>query len=161
MIQRDRVTSLAGWCLGGEAVEGSWRASEHGDAQLRELNSMIRGQEEVFGPTFALFMVANAVLVFSFYQQEDHYLARTAISLVALAVNGALFLILMEARAYLSLWKGKALALESDLGVAQEFRVWGDAPRVMLKCAIGPMAAAALLVYWASCLVFAVLSLLL
>lgn len=142
-------------------MEGSWQASERGDAQLRELNSMIRRQEGVFGPTFAMFMVANAVLVFSFYQQEDHYLARSAISLVALAMDGALFLLVMEARAYLELWRGKALALESDLGVAQEFRVWGETPKSMLKFTIGPMAAAALLVYWAACLVFAALSFLL
>jgi hypothetical protein len=142
-------------------MEGSWQASERGDAQLRELNSMIRRQEGVFGPTFAMFMAANAVLVFSFYQQEDHYLARSAISLVALAMDGALFLLVIEARAYLELWMGKALALESDLGVAQEFRVWGETPKSMLKSTIGPMTAAALLVYWAACLVFAALSFLL
>jgi len=71
--------------LGGVAMQGPWQTSEKGDGQLRELNSMIRRQESYFGSTFALFMIANAVLVFSYYQQEDHFLARSAISLVALA----------------------------------------------------------------------------
>lgn len=139
-------------------MQGSWQTNERGDGQLRELNSMIRRQESYFGSTFALFMVANAVLVFSYYQQEDHFLARSAISLVALAVNGSLFLILMEARGYLDLWKKKALALESDLGITQEFRVWGEAPESMVKSKVGSLTAAALLVYWGVCLAYAAIN---
>lgn len=136
-------------------MQGSWQASERGEGQLRELNSMIRGQENFFGTVFALFMVANAVLVFAYYQQEEHFLARTAISLVALAVNGSLFLMLMEARQYSDLWKKKALALESDLGITQEFRTWGEDPKSLLKAKAGPMTAATLLVYWGACLAYA------
>jgi len=147
--------------LGGVAMQGPWQTSEKGDGQLRELNSMIRRQESYFGSTFALFMIANAVLVFSYYQQEDHFLARSAISLVALAVNGSLFLLLMEAREYLELWKKKALALESDIGVSQEFRVWGETPKNMLKSKVGPMTTAALLVYWGICLAYAAINLVL
>lgn len=104
-------------------------------------------------------MVANAVLVFAYYQQEEHFLARSAISLVALAVNGSLFVMLMEAKGYLGMLKKKALALESDLGVPQEFRIWGEIPEGKLISLVGPATAAALLVYWATCLVYAAISL--
>lgn len=139
-------------------MQGSWQAGERGAGQLHELNSMIRRQEGYFGSSFALFLIANAVLVFAYYQQENHHLARTAISLVALVTNGALFVLLMEAKGHLELWKRKALALESDLGVPQDFRIWGDAPKGMVKTKVGPMAVAALLVYWAVCLAYSVMN---
>jgi len=139
-------------------MEGSWQTDERGYGQLHELNSMIRRQEGHFGSTFALFMIANAVLVFSFYQQEDHFLARSAISAFALAVNGALFLMLMEAKGYLELWMSKALALESDLGITQEFRVWGEGPKSLSMPRMCSIAAAGLLVYWGVCLSFAAVS---
>jgi hypothetical protein len=140
-------------------MQESWQASERGEGQLRELNSMIRRQESYFGSAFGLFMVANAVLVLACFQQEDHYLSRTAVALIALALNGYLFLLLMEAREYLSLWKKKALALESDLGVTQEFRIWGETPKSMLKHKMGPMTAAALLVYWGVCFAHSLMNL--
>ncbi len=140
-------------------MQGSWQANEHGEGQLRELNSMIRRQESYFGSTFGLFMVANAVLVFACFQQEDHYLSRTAIALVSLAVNGYLFLLLMEAREHLNLWKKNALALESDLGVGQEFRIWGENRKRTGKCTIGPLAAAALTAYWGVCFAHYLISL--
>jgi len=140
-------------------MQGSWQANEHGERHLRELNSMIRRQESYFGSTFGLFMVANAVLVFACFQQEDHYLSRTAIALVSLAVNGYLFVLLMEAREYLDLWRKRALALESDLGVAQEFRIWGESPKRTVKCTMGPVAAAALIVYWGACFAHSLISL--
>ncbi|MBN1676971.1 MAG: hypothetical protein JW880_00370 [Candidatus Thermoplasmatota archaeon] len=142
-------------------MQKSWQASELGDAQLHELNSMIRAQDSYLGAPFALFLVANAVLVFSFYQQEGHYLARSAISLVALALNGSLLLVLLDARNNLRLWTEKALALESDLGVAQQFRIWGETPKGIPKWKTGLLMAAALLVYWGVCLAFAAANLLL
>jgi len=140
-------------------MQGSWQADEHGEVQLRELNSMIRRQESYFGSTFGLFMVANAVLVFACFQQEGHYLSRTAIALVSLAVNGYLLLLLMEAREHLNLWKKNALALESDLGVGQEFRIWGENRKRTGSCTMGPLTAAALTVYWGVCLAHSLISL--
>lgn len=78
--------------------------------------------------------------------------------MVALAVNGSLLLVLLDARKYLSLWMEKALALESDLGVAQQFRVWGETPKGIAKWKTGQLMAAALLVYWGVCLAFAAIN---
>jgi len=139
-------------------LQGSWQAGEQGGGQLHKLNSMVRTQEKASWTALGLVTVANAVLVFSYFQQEEHFLARSVISLVALAVNGALFAMLMEARGHQSMLKKKALALESDLGVPQEFRIWGEAPEGKLMTMIRPATAAALLIYWAVCLVYAAIS---
>ncbi len=141
-------------------MESSDQAEERSGAQLRELNSMVRGQESSLSTALALFMLTNAVLVFSFFQQEDHYLARSAISLVGIAVNGVLLLVAMQARENLETCGGKALTSESDLGIPQELRIWTEATGGMPNWKTAQLSAAALLAFWGVGVAFALMNLL-
>ena len=116
---------------------------------------MIRNQETYLSTTSGLYAVAAAVLVFSFFQQEDHFLARTAIALAGLLLGGTWYLIVARTSVCTAHWKMKVLALESDLGVPQTFRISDETPKGMPKQKILQMATAALLIYWAVCLVYA------
>ncbi len=116
---------------------------------------MVRNQETYLSTTSGLYAVAAAVLVLSFFQQEDHYLARTAIALAGLLLAGTWYMIVTRTSVCTGHWKSKVLALESDLGVPQAFRVSGEAPKGMPKQRILQMATAAVVVYWAVCLVYA------
>lgn len=131
----------------------------HGTNQLRELVGMVRNQETYLSTTSALYAVAVAVLVFSFYQQEEHFLARTGIALAGLLVGGTWYMIVARTSVCTSHWKAKILALESDLGVPQTFRISGETPNGMPKQRILQLATAAVVAYWAVCLAYAAVNL--
>jgi hypothetical protein len=105
---------------------GNWDARADGMSQLRELNTMERGQDSNYWTSSAILIVANAFLVAEFFRQEDHYLARLAISIVGLMIAAVMVLLVTRARQYKKKWLDKAKALEKELGVPSKYAVWED-----------------------------------
>jgi hypothetical protein len=103
--------------------------STHGPDQLRELNAMQRNQDRSYWTSSAIFVVANAVLAAVFFQQEEHYLARSGIGLLGLLTTGVWYLIATRAHQYEADWLKKAESLETALGIDAKYRVWGDRPK--------------------------------
>jgi hypothetical protein len=104
----------------------SWDARADGISQLRELNTMEHGQDSNYWISSSILMVANAVLVAEFFRQEDHYLARLAMSVVGLMIATIMVLLVARARQYKKRWLDKAKALEKELGVPSKYAVWED-----------------------------------
>jgi hypothetical protein len=104
----------------------NWDARADGMSQLRELNAMERSQDSNFWISSAILIVANAVLVIEFFSQEDHYLARLAISIAGLTIAVVMMLLVTRARQYKKRWLDKAKALENELGVPSKYAVWED-----------------------------------
>jgi len=103
--------------MGESSESGNWDARADGMSQLRELNAMERSQDSNYWISSAILIVANAVLVAEFFRQEDHYLARLAISMVGLMIAAVMVLLVTRARQYKKRWLDKAKALEKELGV--------------------------------------------
>jgi len=104
----------------------NWDARAYGMSQLRELNAMERSQDSNYWISSAILIVANAVLVAEFFRQEEHYLARLAISIVGLMIAAVMVLLVTRARQYKKRWLDKAKALEKELFVPSKYAVWED-----------------------------------
>jgi len=104
----------------------NWDARADGVSQLRELNAMERSQDSNYWISSAILILANAVLVAEFFRQEEHYLARLALSIVGLMISAVMVLLVARARQYKKRWLDKAKALEKELGVPTKYAVWED-----------------------------------
>lgn len=105
-----------------------WDLKTSGPEQLKELNAMERNQDRSYWASTAIFVTANAVAAAVFFQQEDHYLARTALGLLGLLITLTWFLIALRSHQYELLWASKAAKLEKALGVDPQYAVWSDKP---------------------------------
>lgn len=141
---------------------GSWDARADGMSQLRELNSMERSQDSSYWISSAIMIVANAALVAEFFRQEDHYLARLAISIVGLMIAGVMVLFVARAMKYKRRWLEKAKELEKELGVPSKYAVWEDRGLPGFAASLALMLAMyGFVVMWASFAAFAAWSLVL
>lgn len=111
-----------------EESGAGWDLKASGPEQLRELNAMERNQDRSYWASTAIFVTANAVVAAVFFQQEDHYLARTALGMLGLLVTLTWFLIALRSHQYELMWGVKAAKLEKALGVDQTYAVWSDKP---------------------------------
>lgn len=110
----------------GSSEPANWNASADGMGQLRELNSMERSQDSSYWISSAILIVASSVLVAEFFRQEDHYLARLAISIVGLVIAVVTMLMVTRAVSYKKRWIYKAKALEKELGIPSSYSVWDE-----------------------------------
>ena len=141
---------------------GNWDARAYGMSQLRELNAMERSQDSNYWISSAILIVANAVLVAEFFRQEEHYLARLAISIVGLMIAAVMVLLVTRARQYKKRWLDKAKALEKELCVPSKYAVWEDKGLPGFAASLALMLAMyGLVVMWASYAAFAAWSLVL
>lgn len=135
---------------------GNWDARADGMSQLRELNAMERSQDSNYWISSAILIVANAVLVAEFFRQEEHYLARLAISIVGLMIAAVMVLLVTRARQYKKRWLDKAKALEKELCVPSKYAVWEDKGLPGFAASLALMLAMyGLVVMWASYAAFA------
>ena len=140
----------------------NWDARAYGMSQLRELNAMERSQDSNYWISSAILIVANAVLVAEFFRQEEHYLARLAISIVGLMIAAVMVLLVTRARQYKKRWLDKAKALEKELCVPSKYAVWEDKGLPGFAASLALMLAMyGLVVMWASYAAFAAWSLVL
>jgi hypothetical protein len=106
-----------------------WDLKASGPEQLRELNAMERNQDRSYWASTAIFVTANAVVAAVFFQQEDHYLARTAIGIVGILITLTWLLIAIRSHQYESMWGKKAAELEKALGIDPRYAIWSDKPK--------------------------------
>jgi hypothetical protein len=141
----------------GESSElGNWDARADGMSQLRELNAMERSQDSTYWISSAILIAANAVLVAEFFRQEDHYLARLAISIVGLMIAAVMVLLVARAMKYKRRWLDKAKALETELGVPSKYAVWEEKGLPGFAASLALMLAMyGFVVMWASFAAFA------
>jgi membrane-associated HD superfamily phosphohydrolase len=141
----------------GESSElDNWDARADGMSQLRELNAMERSQDSTYWISSAILIAANAVLVAEFFRQEDHYLARLAISIVGLMIAAVMVLLVARAMKYKRRWLDKAKALETELGVPSKYAVWEEKGLPGFAASLALMLAMyGFVVMWASCAAFA------
>lgn len=141
---------------------GNWDARTDGMNQLRELNAMERSQDSNYWISSAILIVANAVLVAEFFRQEEHYLARLAMSIAGLIIAVVMVLLVSRARQYKKKWLDKAKALEKDLDVPTQYAVWEDKGLPGFAASLALMLAMyGFVVMWISYAVFAAWNLLL
>ena len=118
---------------GGSETEGatseSWDVRTHGLEQLKELNAMERNQDRSYWASSAIFVAASAILAVVFFQQEDHYLARSAIGALGLLTTAVWLLTALRSHQFETQWMKKAEALEEKLGVNPKYRIWGERPK--------------------------------
>jgi membrane-associated HD superfamily phosphohydrolase len=141
----------------GESSElDNWDARADGMSQLRELNAMERSQDSTYWISSAILIAANAVLVAEFFRQEDHYLARLAISIVGLMIAAVMVLLVARAMKYKRRWLDKAKALETELGVPSKYAVWEEKGLPGFAASLALMLAMyGFVVMWVSCAAFA------
>lgn len=142
--------------MGESSESGNWNAKADGMSQLRELNAMERSQDSNYWISSAILIVANAVLVAEFFRQEDHYLARLAMSIVGLMIAAVMVLLVTRAIQYKKRWLDKAKALENELGVPSKYAVWEDKGLPGIAASLALMLAMyGFVVMWASYAAFA------
>ena len=137
------------------AASDTWDLQTHGLEQLRELNAMERNQDRSYWASSAIFVAANAILAVVFFQQEDHYLARTAIGGLGLLATAVWLLIALRSHQFETLWMKRAEALEEKLGVDPKYRIWGDSPKGFSSWHAMLMAMGGFVAFWVVGAVFA------
>jgi hypothetical protein len=145
---------------GGSETEGaipaSWDVQTHGLEQLEELNAMERNRDRSCVASSAIFAVASAILAVVFFQQEEHYLARSAIGALGLLTTGFWLLVAMRSHQFETLWRKKAESLEEKLGVDPQYRVWGERPKWLSSWQAMLVALGGFIAFWVVGTVFAV-----
>lgn len=101
-----------------------WDVESYGMSQLRELNAMERTQDSAYWVSVSILVVANAFLVAEFFGQEEHFLARLALSILGLAIAAVMVLMVDRSLQYKKRWLDKAKALEMELGIPPVYAVW-------------------------------------
>jgi len=131
-----------------EESGAGWDLKASGPGQLRELNAMERNQDRSYWASTAIFVTANAVVAAVFFQQEDHYLARTALGMLGALVTLTWFLIALRSHQYETMWRVKAAKLEKALGVDSSYAVWSDKPTGISSWYAILMAMAGFMAFW-------------
>ncbi|MCU0853282.1 MAG: hypothetical protein MUC90_08545 [Thermoplasmata archaeon] len=134
--------------MSAEDGEAKWDLKVSGPEQLRELNAMERNQDRSYWASTAIFVTANAVAAAVFFQQESHYLARTAIGMVGLLITLTWFLIAIRSHQYESMWGRKAAELEKALGVDSRYAIWSDKPKGISSWYAILMAISGFMAFW-------------
>lgn len=106
--------------------EDPWVVGSHGMKQLHELNAMERNQDHTKWLLAAILLVSNSVLVASFFQLADRYMARLCVAGLGFVVSLVWLLVSQRVHVYERLWIGRAKELERKIGISPEFRVWDD-----------------------------------
>ena len=133
-----------------------WDVRTNGIEQLKELNAMERNQDRSYWASSAIFVAATAILAVVFFQQEEHYLARSAIGALGLLTTAVWFLIALRSHQFETLWMKKAEALEEALGVDPKYRIWGERPRGFSSWRVMLLAMAGFVAFWVVGAAFAV-----
>ena len=131
-----------------EEGRAEWDLKASGPEQLRELNAMERNQDRSYWASTAIFVTANAVVAAVFFQQEGHYLARTALGMVGLLVTLTWLLIALRSHQYESMWGKKAAELEKALGIDPRYAVWSDKPTGISSWYAILMAMSGFIAFW-------------